>query len=366
MARCVRLFFVFIALACSAAHAHKASDSYLTLTANAQGVSGHWDIALRDLDAMTQIDSNDNGEITWREVRTAHPQIARVALDNLRLQQGDTRCTLSAGEQTLVEHTDGAYTRIPLTSPCVLNANAALAVGYTLLQNIDPQHRGMLALTHFGETSTRVLNPNDSAADAARAQPSFLSFVSEGIHHILIGIDHVLFVALLVAAAVRTQPGSLRAALWPLAQVVTAFTIAHSLTLALAVFGWVNLPSRWIETLIAASVCVCALDIVRPFLKGPRWVLAFCFGLLHGLGLASALTALSLPASERVLALLGFNVGVEIGQLAIALAAFALLYAASRITRNPLTVARFAAVPIAAVAMVWMLERSLDTKWLPL
>ena len=360
------IFALVIFLSSHGAHAHKASDSYLTINIADKTLTGHWDIALRDLDAAIGLDSNANGELTWAEVRSAHPRIAQYATDNLSVQLGNTRCDVKAGSQTLVEHTDGLYTRVPLENDCKVNPADIVSTRYTLMNGTDPQHRGLLALTQNGVTTTLVLNPNDTTTQAASTKSSFFGFIKEGVHHIVIGLDHVLFIALLVAATLRTYPDSPRAAFVPLLKVVTAFTVAHSLTLALSLFGWVNLPTRLVETLIAATVCLCAVDILRPFLKGPRWLYTFGFGLLHGLGLASALTALSLPASARVVALFGFNVGVEIGQLVIALAAFGLLYAGARITRNPIIVARYAAVPIAAVAAVWMLERSLDTKWLPL
>jgi HupE / UreJ protein len=361
---------VSMAFFCSFAQAHKSSDSYLSLNINERGVTGQWDIALRDLGSAVEIDVNNDGEITWGEVRRAQTAISSHALTNLRIEQGAMRCPLRDEAHTLVEHSDGVYLRIPLAAQCDLKSDLPLTIGYTLLRGIDAQHRGLLALTSFGAAVTRVLDPaatplQSTSADANSSR-SMLDFIGEGMHHIVIGIDHVLFVALLVVATLRDHANAFRSAIKPLIKVVTAFTIAHSITLALAVFGWVNLPTRWVETLIALSVFVCAIDVFRPFLRGPRWMFAFGFGLLHGLGLASALTALTLAPEARISALFGFNVGVEIGQLAIALVALSGLHLLSRTATRATTIARFASIPIAAIALIWMVERSAEVKLLPM
>ena len=108
-----------------------------------------------------------------------------------------------------------------------------------------------------------------------------------------------------------------RPAFWDVCRIVTSFTVAHSITLSLAALGIVALPSRLVESAIAASVVVAALNNLRPWSQGRRWVVAFGFGLIHGFGFASVLADLGLPRDTLVLALVGFNLGVECGQLAI-------------------------------------------------
>jgi hypothetical protein len=355
---------------CGSALAHKSSDSYLSLNVSERGVTGQWDIAVRDLGSAIEIDTNNDGEITWGEVRLAKEAISTHALTNLRIEQGAIRCPLRTEPHTLVEHSDGIYLRLPLSAQCELKSDLPLTIGYTFLRGIDAQHRGLLALNSFGATSTRVLDPAatplQSSLTDAKSSHSLLDFIGEGMHHIVIGIDHVLFVALLVIATLRDHASGIRTAIRPLVGVVTAFTVAHSITLALAVFGWVNLPTRWVETLIALSVFVCALDVFRPFLRWPRWMFAFGFGLLHGLGLASALTALTLESDARISALFGFNVGVEIGQLAIALVALSALHLLSQTATRANSMARFASLPIAVIALIWMVERSTEVKLLPM
>ncbi len=154
----------------------------------------------------------------------------------------------------------------------------------------------------------------------------FRAFLDEGVWHIWKGYDHILFLLTLLLPAVvlyragRWQPReSLRDALVDVLKVVTAFTLAHSLTLTLAVNGLVNLPSRWVESGIALTVLLGALNNLFPVVRERRWAVAFAFGLIHGLGFASVLADLGLKGWNLALALVGFNTGVEVGQLAIVL-----------------------------------------------
>ena len=192
-------------------------------------------------------------------------------------------------------------------------------------------------------------------------------FVRDGVAHIWSGLDHLLFLLalLLPAALVRVTHGWLpRAGLWASARevlkVVTAFTVAHSITLSLAFFGVVRLPAQWIEVGIAASVFAAAWNNLRPFLPGRAWIMAFGFGLVHGMGFAGALGNLSLPRHARVLALASFNGGVELGQLAVVAALLPLLYLGARRGWYPRVVMGLGSLGIAWMAVIWILERAFN------
>jgi hydrogenase/urease accessory protein HupE len=185
------------------------------------------------------------------------------------------------------------------------------------------------------------------APDAERA-PSLLSFIGQGIHHIFTGYDHVLFIVTLMLV-VRS---------WKhLAIVVTSFTAAHSLTLAVATLGIVTMPSRFVEPLIALTVFVVAVDaIVRPEAKA-RALVAFGFGLIHGLGLSNALRELGLSGRALVPALVGFNVGVEIGQLLIVMPLFGLVLWLRKRDTAFVRVRNVLCASVAAVAVFWIVMR---------
>jgi hypothetical protein len=210
--------------------------------------------------------------------------------------------------------------------------------------------RDVLVRVRFldGHTTTAVLS-RSSPSLTVRAAPAVLAYVRLGVEHILGGFDHLLFVLGLVLLVKRR-----------LLFTLTAFTVAHSLTLALAVLGVVRVPQAPVEAAIALSILFIAVELTReqPGLGARRpWLLAFGFGLLHGLGFAGALGEVGLPSGQVAPALLCFNLGVELGQLAFVaalLAAFALgsrLVAPGRVSR------RIPAYAIGALAAFWCLER---------
>ena len=366
IARCA--WVVWLALLAAGAAAHKPSDSYLTITQADAGFSGRWDIALRDLDFALGLDADGDGAITWGEVRAKHGDIAAYALARLALRADDAPCRVKAGAQMLENHTDGTYTVLPLAIDCGASA-AQLSVGYTLFADIDPQHRGLLNLRALGSARTAVLDPQAPPQRLDLTRPDrwaqFTDYLREGVWHIWIGFDHILFLlslllpAVLLWRAMRWHPvDDARAAFWDVFRIVTSFTVAHSITLSLAALYVVSLPSRLVESAIAASVVVAALNNLKPLVQARRWVVAFGFGLIHGFGFATVLAELGLPSDALVLALVGFNLGVEVGQLAIVALFLPLAYSLRRSRLYRRTVMAGGSVLIALVAAVWFVERA--------
>ena len=364
------------------AHAHKASDSYLSLKVEGAKVTGQWDIALRDLDLVLELDRNGDSVIDWGEVRSRHTEIAAYALQNLDLKSGSSVCPMTVGDQLIDSHSDGAYAVLKLSATCP-NAVEALTVIYRLLFEVDAQHRGLLKLETSGKDgndSPQVVSavfPADHGTQTfTLASGSTLAqlgtYIADGVKHIAIGFDHILFLVALLLPAVFTREGrrwvpvaDIRTALWSVLKLVTAFTIAHSITLSLASLDVVRLPSRLVESLIAASVLATALDNVWPFLPRKRWLVAFAFGLIHGFGFASVLADLNLPNSSLVLSLLGFNIGVEIGQLILVAIVVPLAYLLRGTRAYPRLALQTGSVMIAAVSLGWLLERSLNLQLMP-
>ncbi|ANP86773.1 HupE/UreJ family protein [Rhizobium leguminosarum] len=211
-----------------------------------------------------------------------------------------------------------------------------------------------------GPASITMVRPSQPWIDVA-ARPGSLevarTFMHQGVEHILFGYDHLLFVLALIFIA-----RDWKALLWT----VTAFTAAHSITLTLATLGIVHVPGPPVEAAIAFSILLLACEIIRvqngkaSMTARRPWLVAFAFGLLHGLGFAGALADLALPQSDIPLALLFFNVGVETGQLAFIVAVIAIVWLA-RLVRYPPSVGRRAFVTatylIGATAAFWFVER---------
>jgi hypothetical protein len=371
--RAARALLALLALAGAAvAQAHKPSDAYLALSVDASGISGQWDIALRDLDFALGLDGDGDGRITWGELRARQPAIASYALARLGLRADGATCTLRPTAHLADTHSDGAYEVLRFVADCPAHP-ASLEVDYRLFADLDPQHKGLLRLSTGGRTRTAVFG-------SGRAQQRFelagtgragqlLAYVHEGVLHIFGGYDHILFLlSLLLPAVLVRATGSwrgvatLRQAFLEVLKVVTAFTLAHSLTLSLAALGVVSLPSRLVESAIAASVVIAAAGNLLPYAERRRWLIAFAFGLIHGFGFAAVLTDLALPRPLLLLALLGFNAGVELGQLAIVAVFLPLAFA----LRGTWFYRRAALVggslAIVLVAAVWLIERAFDVK----
>ncbi len=357
------------------AQAHKPSDSYLLLKVDSAAVGGQWDIALRDLDFALGLDADGDGQITWGEVRTRHAEIAAYALARLRLDADGAPCTLVAGRQLVDEHTDGTYAVLEFSARCP-QAPRSLAVGYTLFNALDPQHRGLLRLDYAGQSRAAVLGPQAPTQvfelQALSRLRQFLDYAREGVGHIWVGYDHILFLlslllpAVLLWGAAGWRPvGKFRPAFIDVLRIVTAFTVAHSITLTLATLGLLAPPSRLVESSIALSVVLAALNNVWPLFHARRWMVAFCFGLIHGFGFASVLQDLGLPREALVLALVGFNLGVEAGQLAIVAVFLPLAFAARRTRFYRRGVLVGGSLLIALVAGIWLAERLFNFKLLP-
>jgi len=359
-------------LASFACHAHKPSDSYLHLKIDGAQVTGQWDIALRDLEQAIGLDTNGDGEITWGELRARHADIAAYALARLRFSGDAKTCPLVVSGHQVDQHSDGAYAVLRFSADCG-SAPAAIDIGYSLFFDFDAQHKGLLKLEYQGRVQSLVFAPEQATQhfelDTASAFRQFLSYNREGVWHIWIGYDHILFLVSLLLPAVllrerrRWLPvARFGDAFWDVFKIVTAFTVAHSITLSLAALGVISLPSRLVESAIAVSVLLAALNNLAPVVGGRRWVVAFAFGLIHGFGFASVLTELGLPRDALVLALVGFNLGVEAGQLAIVAAFLPLAYFSRGGWFYQRVILFGGSMAIAAVALVWLLERALNMK----
>ena len=374
--------------AAGSATAHKSSDSYLQLDAAPTRLTLRWDIALRDLDVALDLDTDGDGKLSWGEVKAAWPRIESYAMAHLAIEG----CELHATARGLERRNDGAYAVLELASNCSLDAQPVIS--YSLFAEVDPTHRGIAKIQRPGQPIVlSVLDPSrapsggamarsasgagSSAASAAPAPgpvaaASRWAFLGEGIRHILTGYDHVLFLLCLLLPAVmrRTADGwrpvdRLSQAVLPVVGIVSAFTVAHSITLCLAALKLVSLPSSFIEPAIAVTIMLAALDNVWPVFPVRRIVVTFFFGLIHGFGFASVLSELNLPTADFAWALLQFNLGLELGQLMIVGVATAVLFGLRDWPRYRLVVIRGGSFVAMSIAALWFVERTANVSLMP-
>jgi hypothetical protein len=349
------------------ARAHGIGTSTLKLRVDGALIDGDWTLNLHDARMAIGLDKTLSGEPAWRELQ-AHEAELRAAVTrsfSIRTDSLDCRFELAPTPMTWDRTFD--YVRFEIVGSCPI-APTRLTLHDELLFDLDPTHRGYFSVEDARALNVGVFRAHERTVTFSIRQFHFfevaLEFVRDGVSHIWGGLDHLLFLLALLLPAALVREGHEwrpRAGFWPSARevlkVVTAFTVAHSITLCLGFFGIIRLPETWIETGIAASVFAAAWNNLRPFLPGRAWAMAFGFGLVHGLGFAGALANLALPQRARGVALASFNVGVELGQVAIVLVVLPLLYAASRRAWYPRFVMGAGSLAIAWLAVVWVLQR---------
>lgn len=343
------------------AFAHTSGSSFLALRAQQDAtVQAEWDFDVRDLHQSLQLDADGDGAVTWAEILAARPEIESLILSRTHLRSNGVACRVMATTVPLIaEHGDGPYLRFIAIFSC---PPGPLALDHSGWVAFDAGHRALLEYRAVDGTRTQAILASGAMqwqATESRAA-HLVRFLAEGIRHLVTGYDHLAFLGVLLLALARRRPTgesfSLSHMLKRAFGVITAFTLAHSLTLALAATGFVRLPSQPVEVAIALSVMIAALLNLSRSAAEHGWKLAFAFGLVHGLGFAGALAEL---ASGRIdlLALAAFNVGIETAQVAIAAAAVPLIWWLFRGLHSERVGVPLASLSVACTAAVWVGSR---------
>ena len=354
-------------LVSAATHAHTLSVAHVDVSRQGEdAVRVEVDVALRDLALTMPLDLDGDNAITWGELRKQQPALERLLLQGVKLGSSTSSCTLRPQALGTRSYDGVAYASMAFSSAC--SSGTGLVIEYGLIFDQDPAHRAIVAWRLGNQVQTDILQAGTRSsrlsATGATGSATFMQFLREGVHHILGGIDHLAFLLALLLPAVlvrqdgRWQPtprvgGSLRS----VAGVVTAFTLAHSITLSLAALGIVRPNGQVVEIVIAASVLLAALNNIRPVVTGRVWLVALAFGLIHGMGFARALQDLGLPKGQELLALLGFNLGVELGQLGVVALMFPILAGVRRQAWYPRIAMPLLSGLIAIAALYWIWQR---------
>jgi hypothetical protein len=373
---------LILALAAGPAVAHRGSESQLTLTLQGRQLSADWEIGLHDLAPADQPGAAPDDLTAAQAWLAQRPALADSALARLHLDTDGQACSVSALRRAVVARPPGLMLRLQWQGHCA-DAPRQLTVDYRLLFDTDPRHQGLLKLQAGTLLRPAVFTADSPTQVFSLRAPSRWERAADdlrsGVWHIWTGFDHLLFLLCLLLPAVlagatpgaaaptpNPRPHPLRPVLLDVLQVVTAFTVAHSITLSAAALHWVSLPSRLTESMIAASVVLAATLNLLPSPPLRRWQAAFAFGLVHGFGFASAIADMGLSAAGLLPTLLGFNLGVEAGQLAVVAVLLPLAYAVrDRPWYRPVVV-RIGSMLIAALALMWLIERMFDLRFMPI
>ena len=360
-------------LSISQVWAHSSSTSYLNLSQVTEDTTTiRIDLPLRDLALRFDFDQDRDGAISWREITAQRDTVTSWVRQGLRIQRFAIDCAFTDADWAAAAYGEEPYVSLVTRFTCpTTTKGASYTLRYTLLFDQDALHRGLIKATLDNKTMSAVASPDRPEHRLDPAASNFLyvlgSYLIEGIWHIWIGADHILFLISLLLPCVFLREAAqlgqwrpipqVRPALTNVVAVVTAFTVAHSITLGLTVLNVITPPDGIVEPIIAASVIFAALGNLTKILIHLRWQIALVFGLIHGFGFASVLSDLGLPSEQLTAALLGFNIGVEVGQLAIVAVFFPIAWA---LRSTPLYRWGFVfggSLLISAIALFWLIER---------
>ncbi|HEX7072343.1 MAG TPA: HupE/UreJ family protein [Rhodothermales bacterium] len=339
-----------VVLLATAAWAHPLSVSYSRFEADGQVLDAVYRLPMDDMDLLLQLDADLDGAVSDSELAAARDGLDAYIREHTSVEVNGV--ALRPELQRVAHWRDSAdFPYISLSARYVASEPIArLEIGVSVLTDLYPDHRNLAEVRVAGKLDEYVFqHGNRWSGEVGQSGwwQTVREFTRLGIEHIFTGYDHLMFLLglLLVGRGLRD-----------LFTIVTAFTVAHSVTLALAALGIVH-PTIWVvEAAIALSIAYVGLEnlVVRTFRH--RWLIAGAFGLVHGFGFAAVLQEIRPSGSISLLALFTFNAGVEIGQLAIVAFAWPFL-AAVRASRYREIVVRAASLLIVACGVFWFVER---------
>ena len=357
-----RLCAVLLALALLAlatpATAHQLGRSYCTVTTVPGGLDVTVETSFEHLrPVLAPLPTG-----TDAEVARARAPLAEALRREVTARSSGGSCTADVGALELVTTEGQRAARVPLHFACPAGA---VTLRNVWRLDLDPKSEVVCAID--GAAWAFRVGAEERAVGTPPTLGQVLTeFVKLGVHHVLSGIDHLLFVvALLLAAAQASREQSLVRGLRGVALIVTGFTLGHSVTLIAGGLGWVKVEPRLTESIIALSiVAVAAENVARREIRW-RALTALAFGLVHGFGFASVLAETALPPRGTVWALLSFNLGIELGQLAVVALVFVPLALAARRAWYEKRLLWPASSVIGALALVWLLKRAFALELAP-
>lgn len=387
------LLTIFSAFLPTTAEAHEPNHSYLYMRIYGEAIGGRVEVTGADINRFLGFDIDE--ELKEEDLPKYLPKLQEYIKSKVSFSAAGKQYGIQFTEPEILglnETVDFLRCHFDLTGVDVMPEK--LDVDYNVFIDESEMHRGILVIEYNWKAGvvnnqamiSHAFGRNNTKTDLVLADngvwKGFWALVKLGMWHIWIGLDHILFiVALILPAVVRRRKdeegmaiakvpddsyskewspvAKFKPAFFYILKIVTFFTIAHSITLALAALDIVSLPSRIVETIIAISIALAALHNITPIFKAKEWVIAFVFGLFHGFGFASVLGEKGLSGDFLTISLLGFNVGVELGQLLIICAIFPILYLLRRFKIYPY-ILLFGSILLIFISIYWSIERGFE------
>ena len=320
--------------------------------------------ALTDMETIVIIDSNYDNQFSQSELHKAYTQLTNLfekaieaRIENRLIGADSIEFSIELNESLIVSL---AYEKMK---------TGQFSLYMPVLKQLPRGHRQYLLINNYNGTYQNVLSASSAPVifdfKADNSVNTIKLYFTQGIYHIFSGFDHILFLLTLLLPAVLVINNNqyrcvenLMPGLIDTVKIVTAFTLAHSITLGLAVFQVVQLSGHFVEAVIAFSIIVCAANNLKPILPASRWSLAFGFGFIHGFGFANALISLGLESKNSIVPLLGFNLGIETGQLVIVLIVLPVIYMIRDTMVFRIGIFKGGSIASILIASTWMIERT--------
>lgn len=348
----IRILYFFILINSLLSYAHAPEQGFIFLRVyEKDGIEGRFEIQAEDLNKIFNLQLLKKGNQV-SAIEPHYEKLKKYLKANSSFKSANGTHNINFKNLGILPTGLGDYVQISFYLDNVKTLPNTLDVTYNIGFKELPNHRGFLTVEYNWKAGvinnesniSLYFTPNTPTDTLDLTKVSiwkgFVAMIKQGVWHIWIGTDHIFFLIALILPAVvrrRKEDNLLPTKSWKpvdkfkpafsyIIKIVTFFTIAHTITLSLAALQIINLPGWIVESIIAFSIGLAAFHNIKPIFKGKDWIIAFIFGLFHGFGFASVLGDIGLKDDFLVYSLLGFNVGVEIGQLVIILAVFPFLY----------------------------------------
>lgn len=378
------LFFIFFI---PNIQAHSPDQSYLYLRIYKEAIGGRFEMTAKDMNKALGLNLEDKMSM---EMITPHlPKIKEYLISRSAFRAGSETYNVKFTETTILaldEMED--FARINFDLEGVTTVPDEMQIDYSVLFDKDAKHKGMLIIEYNWKAGivdnealfSNIYGVNDTKQTLSLKDASiwkgFWALVKLGVWHIWIGLDHILFIVALILPSVvfrrkEDEAGfekpklgsswapaeSFKESFFYIIKIITFFTVAHSITLAIASLGIFTPPSWLVEAIIALSIALAAFHNIVPVFKAKEWLIAFAFGLFHGFGFASVLGEKGLSGDYMVLSLLGFNVGVELGQVLIICMIFPFLFLLRK-QKFYSSIITYGSIVLIFIAFYWFIERA--------
>lgn len=357
---------------------HTSGETYVWLNVEETKITGRVEINLNDLREKLKIAVPESGESRKDELDEHREEVLEYVKNHFEIQTNGENIPI---EYTKIEILDlpadeGSYAQYFYQTP-EGNVPDIVTVKNSLFVEDDILHRSLLCVeknkksgqVFKNEFAALIFSSYNKVQELDLTHIELLlrprDFVWQGVLHIWIGTDHILFIITLLLPAVLVFQDSkwhpvpkFKTAFWNILKIVTIFTVAHSITLSLAALGYIRLPSRLVESVIALSIVLVAINVISPKFRDKTWIVIFGFGLFHGMGFASVMAELPFRMLHLFKVIIGFNIGVELGQLAIVAGVFPVIYLLRKSKFYVPVILKGGSLIIAAIATYWFIERA--------